>query len=67
MDEAKSIVSIDMASRPNLTFSAPKLKSYVGLKSAERKLEKWLSDFEFIDISTTEKVIDWNTVNKISL
>jgi imidazoleglycerol phosphate dehydratase HisB len=30
MDEAKSIVSIDMASRPNLTFSAPKLKSYVG-------------------------------------
>jgi histidinol dehydrogenase len=30
MDEAKSVVSIDMASRPNLTFSAPKMKPYVG-------------------------------------
>jgi len=44
-----------------------KLKSYVGLKSAERKLEKWLSDFKFIDISTAEKEIDWNIVNKIRI
>ena len=27
-----------------------KLKSYVGLKSAQRKLENWLTDFDFIDI-----------------
>ena len=28
-----------------------KFKSYVGLKSAESKLEKWLSDFEFTDMA----------------
>ena len=29
-----------------------KIKSYVGLRGAERKLTKWLTDFEFIDLHT---------------
>jgi len=39
-----------------------KLKSYVGLKGAMAKLEQWLTDFEFIDISTAVKQIDWEKV-----
>ena len=39
-----------------------KFKSYVGLKGAEKKLERWLKDFEFTDIGTAEKQIDWNNV-----
>jgi hypothetical protein len=44
-----------------------KFKSYVGLKNAERKLEKWLNDFDFIDIGTAEKEIDWNTVPFVNI
>jgi polysaccharide deacetylase family protein (PEP-CTERM system associated) len=44
-----------------------KFKSYVGLKNAERKLEKWLNDFDFIDIGTAEKEIDWNTVPVVNI
>jgi polysaccharide deacetylase family protein (PEP-CTERM system associated) len=44
-----------------------KFKSYVGLKSAEYKLKKWLTDFEFIDIATATKKIDWNHVKTIEL
>lgn len=34
-----------------------KFKSYVGLKKAEKKFEKWLTDFEFVDIQTAVKQI----------
>jgi polysaccharide deacetylase family protein (PEP-CTERM system associated) len=44
-----------------------KFKSYVGLKSAQDKLEKWLTDFEFMDIATANQEIDWNTVKKVKL
>ena len=44
-----------------------KFKSYVGLKGAEKKLNKWLTDFKFIDIATAEKQIDWNEVKQINL
>ncbi len=44
-----------------------KFKSYVGLKGATNKLEKWLSDFEFVDIATADKIIDWNQVKRITL
>jgi polysaccharide deacetylase family protein (PEP-CTERM system associated) len=44
-----------------------KFKSYVGLKKADDKLKKWISDFEFIDIETANKQIDWNTVKTIQL
>lgn len=36
-----------------------KFKSYVGLKSSANKLDKWLSDFDFIDIQTALQTIDW--------
>jgi polysaccharide deacetylase family protein (PEP-CTERM system associated) len=39
-----------------------KFKSYVGLKGAEKKLNKWLQDFEFVDIQTAVKQIDWDKV-----
>ena len=44
-----------------------KIKSYVGLKSAKFKLEKWLSDFEFIDIAAADQMVDWNTVKKVRI
>ena len=34
-----------------------KFKSYVGLKTASKKLNSWLSDFDFIDISTANNLI----------
>jgi polysaccharide deacetylase family protein (PEP-CTERM system associated) len=39
-----------------------KFKSYVGLNHAMEKLNKWTSEFDFIDISSAEKLIDWNNV-----
>ncbi len=44
-----------------------KFKSYVGLKSAQKKLEKWLTDFEFGDINAAEQIIEWNTVKNVQL
>lgn len=44
-----------------------KIKSYVGLKSAEIKFEKWLLDFKFMDISTANEQIDWVNVEKVKL
>ncbi|WP_422081494.1 polysaccharide deacetylase family protein [Ulvibacterium sp.] len=44
-----------------------KFKSYVGLKSARFKLEKWLTDFDFIDIGTANQIIEWNTVKKVKI
>ena len=44
-----------------------KFKSYVGLKSAEKKLRRWVSDFEFNDIKTANEIINWNNVKKINL
>lgn len=37
-----------------------RFKSYVGLKNAGHKLERWLKDFEFTDIETANKSFDWN-------
>jgi len=44
-----------------------KFKSYVGLKGAEKKLNKWLTDFEFTDIVTAEQQINWDEVKQINL
>lgn len=44
-----------------------KFKSYVGLKGATRKLEKWLTDFEFVDIGTAVKNIEWDKVPVVEL
>lgn len=42
-----------------------KFKSYYGLKGAELKLRRWLTDFDFIDIQTASKLIDWDKVERI--
>jgi len=39
-----------------------KFKSYVGLKGAEKKLNQWLTDFQFIDIAAAVEMIDWERV-----
>lgn len=44
-----------------------RFKSYVGLKSALGKLDKWLTDFEFIDLDTAEKRVDWSQVPVVTL
>ena len=44
-----------------------KFKSYVGLKGAESKLEKWLSDFEFTDMATAIQNIDWGNVPVVEI
>lgn len=46
---------------------ARKLKSYVGLKGATDKLEKWLTEFEFIDIETAVKSINWDKVPVVEI
>ena len=44
-----------------------KFKSYVGLGGAEKKLRKWLTDFDFVDIETAEKQVDWTKAPIIRL
>jgi polysaccharide deacetylase family protein (PEP-CTERM system associated) len=44
-----------------------RFKSYVGVKGAENKLENWLSDFEFVDVSTAAKTINWKDVPVVRL
>ena len=39
-----------------------KFKSYVGLKDAEIKLRKYLTEFNFTDIESARQVIDWSKV-----
>lgn len=46
---------------------ARKFKSYVGIKGAESKLDKWLKDFDFIDIQTADGQIAWATVPVVKL
>lgn len=44
-----------------------KFKSYVGIKSAEYKLRKYLTDFRFVDIKSATNMIDWENVPRIKL
>lgn len=37
-----------------------RFKSYVGVKGAGDKLEKWLQDFDFTDIATADSKTDWD-------
>ena len=43
-----------------------RFKSYVGIKGAEMKLRKWLTDFEFTDIAEANKRINWGNVPVVS-
>ena len=40
-----------------------KFKSYVGIKNCKVKLEKWVSEFDFIDLKTADKMIDWKNTH----
>lgn len=44
-----------------------KLKSYVGLKSSLRKLDKWTSDFQFFDLTTFDQTIDWGATQTFTI
>lgn len=44
-----------------------KFKSYVGLRDAENKLRRWLADFEFMDVTTAAKQVDWDNVPVVNL
>ena len=46
---------------------ARKFKSYVGLKGAEKKLRRWLTDFKFVDVETAQNTIDWTIVPNVHL
>lgn len=46
---------------------ARKFKSYVGLKGAEKKLRKYLTDFDFMDLNQANELVDWSSVQKIEL
>ena len=44
-----------------------KFKSYVGLKGAERKLRRWLTDFKFMDVASAAEMVDWSEVPVVRL
>lgn len=44
-----------------------KFKSYVGTKSAAKKLEKYLRDFRFTDVQSAAKSIKWDKVPTINI
>jgi len=44
-----------------------RIKSYIGLNRAEKKLLNWLSDFDFIDVGTAVKRIDWDKAPIVEL
>lgn len=44
-----------------------KFKSYVGLKNCKNKLEKWLKDERFIDLSEADELIDWKSVPIVNI
>ena len=51
---------------PGLSLSR-RFKSYVGIKKCKIKLEKWLNDFDFIDLNNADQKIDWDRVPIIKL
>jgi len=44
-----------------------KQKAYVGLRGAAKKFDHWLTDFDFVDIKTAVKQIDWERVPEVQL
>lgn len=42
-------------------------KSYVGLKRCKMKLDKWLADFDFIDLKTADERIDWGNIKIVDI
>jgi polysaccharide deacetylase family protein (PEP-CTERM system associated) len=44
-----------------------KFKSYYGLKGTQSKFELWINEFNFVNINTANKMINWGEVPIISL
>jgi polysaccharide deacetylase family protein (PEP-CTERM system associated) len=44
-----------------------KFKSYVGISGSYKKLNKFLNDFEFVDIDGADKLIDWENARVITV
>ena len=51
---------------PGLSYSR-RFKSYVGIKNCKPKLERWINDFDFIDLNQADQLINWNQVPVIKL
>ncbi|MEI7897433.1 MAG: polysaccharide deacetylase family protein [bacterium] len=44
-----------------------RFQSYIGLKTAFPKFQKWLQDFEFIDLNKADKLVDWGNTPIITI
>ena len=44
-----------------------KFKSYVGLKNSISKLNNWVRDFDFMDLRSADKLVNWEKAKVISL
>jgi polysaccharide deacetylase family protein (PEP-CTERM system associated) len=44
-----------------------RFKSYVGIKSTFGKLERLIKDFDFVDLRTADKQVDWSTAPTVRL
>lgn len=44
-----------------------RFKSYVGLKDAHGKLDRWLSENKFVDIEAADKLVNWDAAPLIEL
>lgn len=51
---------------PGLSLSR-RFKSYVGLRTCKSKLDKWLLDFDFVDLNKADQLINWDHVPLIKL
>ena len=49
---------------PNLDLSS-RFRAYYGIKNCYDKLKKLTTEFNFTDIRSAEKMINWNRVEKI--
>lgn len=47
--------------------AARRFKSYYGLAGAEKKLRRFLTDFDFVDIKTASDSVDWENVPVVKL
>ena len=44
-----------------------KFKSYVGLSKCYNKLDKWINNYDFVDLDKADKLIDWKSVPVVRL
>ena len=57
------------AGQPILPGLSPmrRFKSYYGIKGAEQKLRKWLTNFRFTDLRTFDKAFDWGKAEVVEV